>query len=114
MEDKSIIDDVINGNSFYCQKKCGEIDFSIDEWNRAQQELKTLTPEQLDFVMQPESICHKQCNSCDTIVLETRSKNATKELERAGYNVDELVKDGVNLINKLKQIRNEKANQKGI
>ncbi len=70
-----------SSNNFYCQKKCGEVGFSIEEWNKAYQELKTLTPEQLDFVMQAETICQEQCSACSEIVSEQRLKTK-KLLER--------------------------------
>lgn len=62
----------------YCQKICGEVGFSIEEWNKAYQEIKTLTPEQRDFVMQLQTICQEQCFSCKKIVEERRLK--TQEL----------------------------------
>lgn len=64
-----------NSNNFYCQKKCGEVDFSIEEWNKAQEEMKSLTKEQLSFVLQAETICQKQCKGCENIVNETRVLN---------------------------------------
>ncbi len=65
-------------NNFYCQKKCGDANFSIDEWNKAHAELKTMTPEQQEFVLQAETICQTQCSSCAKIVAETRIKNKLK------------------------------------
>jgi len=69
-------------NNFYCQKNCGEVDFSIEEWNKAQEEMKTLTPEQLDFVMQPETICQEQCADCIRVVTETRISNRKRWEEK--------------------------------
>ena len=58
----------------YCQKTCGEVGFSIEEWNKSYQELKTLTPEQRDFVMQPQTICQEQCTACLDIVTARQLK----------------------------------------
>ena len=62
-------------NNFYCQRKCGEVDFSIEEWNKAQEEIKTLTPEQQSFVSEAIPNCQEQCDSCIKVVNETRIKN---------------------------------------
>jgi hypothetical protein len=71
--------------NFYCQQKCGEVDFSIDEWNRTQEEIKQLTPEQKDFVMQATPICQKQCKECSEIVLETQNKNRAIRESKSGH-----------------------------
>lgn len=61
---------------FYCQRLCGEVDFDIREWNKAQEEIKTLTPEQQSFVNQAIPDCHEQCKVCKNIVAATRLKNS--------------------------------------
>jgi hypothetical protein len=62
-------------NNFYCQRICGEIDFSIERWNKTQQEIKTMTPEQQSFILEARPNCKEQCESCNKIVVETRIKN---------------------------------------
>jgi len=70
-------------NNFYCQRKSGGFDFSIKEWNKAQEEIKTLTPEQQSFVSEAIPNCKEQCESCTRIVTETRIKNKSiRELQQ--------------------------------
>lgn len=66
---------------FYCQNLCGQIDFSIDEWNEAFDfcEKAGITGVERDKILHPEKFpCATQCLSCITIVGERRLK--TKEL----------------------------------
>lgn len=65
-------------NNFYCQKKCGFVDFSIEEWNKANQFCKKagITGIEQDKILHPELFpCEKQCDDCMNIVLETQKKN---------------------------------------
>ena len=63
---------------FYCQKLCGEVDFSIDEWNKALKYCNDLAieGEDRDKILNPELFpCTEQCFDCMVIVGETRLKN---------------------------------------
>lgn len=63
----------------YCQKVCGEEEFSIDEWNKTSISLdKTnLSEDQKNEILFPSS-CEKQCFDCMAIVGKRQIK--TKQL----------------------------------
>ena len=64
--------------NFYCQKKCGEVDFSIDEWNKANEYCNNagIEGEERDRILSPELFpCETQCEACMNIVLDTQIKN---------------------------------------
>ena len=66
---------------FYCQHLVGDVNFSIDEWNKVYNEIKdlNLTEEQRDFILNgPTEPCKEQCFACIAIVGERRKK--TKNL----------------------------------
>ena len=65
--------------NFYCQQKCGEIDFSIDEWNKSYLEIEAMPISQAekDKLIDGEP-CDKQCFDCMAVVGETRKKNRLK------------------------------------
>ncbi len=64
----------INRN-FYCQKICGEEDFSIDEWNEVSKELdKTnISEKERDDILFPPK-CKEQCFACMAIVGDRQIK----------------------------------------
>lgn len=70
--------------NFYCQQKCGEVDFSIDEWNKAFQYCidNNLSDEETNKILDGEP-CDKQCLDCMAIVGETRNKNRLKRESQA-------------------------------
>lgn len=62
---------------FYCAKKCGDPDFSIDEWNKAYQYCEDAGIEvvERDKILSPELFpCETQCEACMNIVLDTQIK----------------------------------------
>jgi len=65
---------------FYCQNVCGEIDFSIDEWNEAYAYCNEMGIEgkDRDDILNPPA-CEEQCFDCMAIVGDRRKK--TKELK---------------------------------
>ena len=65
--------------NFYCQQKCGEVDFSIDEWNKSYLEIEAMPIPQAekDKLIDGEP-CDKQCFECMAVVGETRKKNRLK------------------------------------
>tara|TARA_R100000656_G_scaffold119948_1_gene94015 strand:- start:481 stop:702 length:222 start_codon:yes stop_codon:yes gene_type:complete len=65
----------MDSTNFYCQKACGEIDFSIDEWNETAEalELTNLSEEEKDEILFPEP-CDKQCFDCMAVVGARRLK----------------------------------------
>lgn len=68
----------VKNPDFYCQKVCGEVDFSIDEWNKAFQycEDAGIEGEERDRILSPELFpCENQCEDCINIVLDTQLKN---------------------------------------
>jgi hypothetical protein len=71
-------------NNFYCQQKCGEVDFSIDEWNKAFQYCidNNLSEKQTSEILEGKP-CKKQCFDCMAIVGETRKKNRLKRESQA-------------------------------
>ena len=62
---------------FYCQNACGAEDFSIDEWNKAYDEVKNYSEEMIRLVMD-SPVCKLQCFDCCGIVGERQLK--TKSL----------------------------------
>lgn len=72
--------------NFYCKRKCGDPDFSIDEWNDKFEECikMGLSSEEMDKILFPEEYnpCEKQCEDCINIVLDTRSKNKKSHEKR--------------------------------
>lgn len=62
--------------NFYCQQKCGEVDFSIDEWNKAYKEINAMpiSEEEKRKLIDGEP-CKEQCFDCMAIVGQTRIKN---------------------------------------
>ena len=68
-------------NNFYCQRTCGEVDFSIEEWNKAFRYCNNagIEGEERDRILSPEMFpCEKQCESCINIVLDNQLKNKSK------------------------------------
>ena len=63
-------------SSFYCQQKCGEVNFSIDEWNKAFDYCieNNLPEKEMSKILEGEA-CKKQCFDCMAVVGETRMKN---------------------------------------
>lgn len=63
-------------NNFYCQKKCGEVNFSIDEWNKAFDYCmeNNLSEKNMSEILEGTT-CENQCFDCMAIVGETRNKN---------------------------------------
>lgn len=66
-------------SNFYCQQLCGEIDFSINEWNKAYDEINKLpiSQEEKNKLIDGEP-CKEQCFNCMAIVGEKQSN--TKKL----------------------------------
>lgn len=67
-----------NNPKFYCQKVCGAVDFSIDEWNEAFRycEEAGIEGEERNRILHPDLFpCEKQCEDCINIVLDTQIKN---------------------------------------
>lgn len=63
---------------FYCKKYCGDPDFSIEEWNKANEYCKNagITGIERDKILNPELFpCETQCKSCINTVLDTQLKN---------------------------------------
>lgn len=67
--------------NFYCQKVCGEQGFSIDEWNKASNDLdKTnLSEKEKQDILFPAK-CTNQCFDCIAIIGQRQSE--TKALMR--------------------------------
>jgi hypothetical protein len=63
-------------DNFYCQQKCGEVDFSIDEWNKAFKYCidNNLSEEEINKILDGEP-CENQCFDCMAIVGERKKKN---------------------------------------
>jgi len=59
---------------FYCQNICGDDNFSIDEWNKAFDEVKDKSEEIQRLVLDPPPPCNEQCFDCIAIVGEQRKK----------------------------------------
>lgn len=66
-------------SNFYCQIKCGEVGFSIDEWNKAFKEIEAMPISEVDkYKLRNPEPCKDQCFDCIAIVGETRTKNSKK------------------------------------
>jgi len=63
---------------FYCQNVVGDQNFSIDEWNKAYQEVKNMSEDIKRLVLDDPPPCKEQCFACMAIVGERRLK--TKNL----------------------------------
>lgn len=63
--------------NFYCQKKCGGDNFSIDEWNIAFKYCidNNLSENETSEILEGNP-CERQCFDCMAVVGETRSKTA--------------------------------------
>lgn len=62
---------------FYCQNICGEVGFSIHEWNNALDYCDNagIVGIDRDKILHPEKLpCAEQCFSCMAIVGERRNK----------------------------------------
>ncbi len=61
-------------SNFYCQIKCGEVGFSIEEWNKAYKEIQQMPISEAEKqkLIHPDP-CEKQCFDCIAIVGETRN-----------------------------------------
>ena len=70
---------------FYCQNLCGDEDFSIEEWNKAYDEVKDKSEEIQRMVLDPPKACNKQCFNCLAIVGATRKK--TNDLIKKIYGI---------------------------
>lgn len=74
-------------NNFYCQKICGEVGFSIDEWNKDYVELEKsgLSQKEKDAILHPPK-CKEQCFDCMAIVGKRQKETAEllKNKEDAG------------------------------
>lgn len=69
---------LVKNPKFYCQKVCGDVDFSIDEWNKAFEYCNDAGIEGIerDNILSPELFpCETQCEACMNIVLDTQIKN---------------------------------------
>ncbi len=64
-------------NNFYCQQKCGFVNFSIDEWNKLYKEINAMpiSEAEKEKLINGEP-CKTQCFECIAIVGETRLKNS--------------------------------------
>ena len=80
----------VKNPKFYCQKVCGDVNFSIDEWNKAFKYCNDAGIEGIerDKILSPELFpCETQCEACMNIVLDTQIKNRKFREERAKANV---------------------------
>lgn len=70
------MENIKTGDNFYCQQKCGEVDFSIEEWNKAYKEIQAmpLSETQKDELLNGKP-CISQCFDCIAIVGEQRIKS---------------------------------------
>ena len=66
-------------SNFYCQRMCGDTNFSIDEWNSVERSIRHLPQKQQDNILFPETLgqCNKQCFDCMAIVGERQLKTKT-------------------------------------
>lgn len=66
---------------FYCQNLTGDVDFSIDEWNKTYNNIKdaglSKTEEQYILFGSGEG-CKEQCFACMTIVAQRRADTRTE------------------------------------
>lgn len=61
---------------FYCQNLTGDVNFSIEEWNKAFDEVKDMSSEIQRLVLGDPPACEEQCFACMAIVGEQRKKTA--------------------------------------
>ena len=69
---------LVKNPKFYCQKVCGDANFSIKEWNKALKYCNDagITGVERDKILSPELFpCKNQCDACINIVLDTQMKN---------------------------------------
>ena len=59
---------------FYCQNLVGDVNFCIDAWNKAYDEVKDKSEEIQRMVLDPPPACEKQCFECLAIVGERRKE----------------------------------------
>lgn len=68
----------MNNNNFYCQRMCGDENFSIYEWNETFLALEktNMTERDKDEILFPEVLgtCDKQCFDCMASVGSRRIK----------------------------------------
>ena len=63
--------------SFYCQHLTGDVNFSIDEWNKVHDQIQGmgLSEKEEKFILfGPQECCKEQCFDCMAIVGERRLK----------------------------------------
>lgn len=60
-------------SNFYCQIKCGEVGFSIEEWNEVYKSVQGLSEEDQRKILDGIP-CEEQCFACMAIVGERRNK----------------------------------------
>ena len=82
-ENPALSQTVVSGCHFYCQNVAGEVNFSIDEWNKAYEEVKDKSEEIQRLVLDPQPPCKEQCFDCMAIVGERRKR--TQEFLSGGY-----------------------------
>lgn len=64
---------------FYCQIRCGEVDFSFSEWNKALKEILAMPiPEDDKERLIHPAPCERQCQTCIDVVIETKARNREK------------------------------------
>lgn len=65
----------VSSSTFYCQQKCGDTEFSIDEWNKAFKMCidMGLSEKEMNKILEGEP-CKTQCVACACIVGEQRMK----------------------------------------
>lgn len=73
---------------FYCQRVCGDENFSIKEWNTALKycDDNNIEGKERDFILNPELFpCEKQCFDCMAVVgkrrLETKKLNSDQNVQ---------------------------------
>lgn len=65
----------IDKTNFYCQQKCGQVDFSIEEWNKSYKEINAMPiSEKAKQKLIDGEPCKEQCFDCIAIVGEQRLK----------------------------------------
>jgi hypothetical protein len=64
----------VSGCHFYCQNLVGDVNFSIDEWNKAYQDVKDKSEEIQRLVLDPPPACREQCFDCAANVGARRKK----------------------------------------
>lgn len=76
--------------NFYCAKKSGDSEFSIEEWNKSYQFCieAGLSEKESNNILFAEidQPCKEQCEACMNIVLDTQIKNRKLREERAKSN----------------------------